>query len=481
MGEAEPRSGGSSGEVNYDEIVRRGVAIALGTPLRRGDIGLGREAMRRISDAEERALALAEASGPGREGKHTAALAFLADALATLVIEHAVPAGTGRDLVTRVAAATDRGIAAATVEVFLRALASHEAAQLPPKLAMSFSLELLTELGPAEHASLWTQADGGRLVCAASTRDAGDNRRDRAAARAHFDGDPDASSRLLRVAGVERWEVPFAALVVRCRADASEQLDVFIVEATVALTPLFEREMLFERNATRERLLVAGIERRLTRLGFDLHDGPLQDLVALADDLRLMRAQVGLLLKGPEVRLLDGRFDDLDARLAGLDRGLRDMVHSVRSTSALDVPLEEALRQEVEALNRTAEVEVELAVDGDISALTASQRIALFRVVQESLSNIRKHSAATRGTVRLRSGTGYVSIAISDNGCGFELASAREKGRFGLAGVVERVRLLGGDVEIQSRPGEGVQVQATLPRWQPSDEEPGTPLYAVTA
>ncbi len=155
-------------------------------------------------------------------------------------------------------------------------------------------------------------------------------------------------------------------------------------------------------------------------------------------------------------------------------------MHSVRSTSAIDVPLEEALRQEVEALNRSAEVEVELAVDGDISALTASQRIALFRVVQESLSNIRRHSEATKGWVRLRSGTGYVTIAISDNGQGFELASAREKGHFGLAGVVERVRLLGGDVDIKSRPGEGVHVQATLPRWQPADDESDRPLYAVS-
>jgi signal transduction histidine kinase len=111
--------------------------------------------------------------------------------------------------------------------------------------------------------------------------------------------------------------------------------------------------------------------------------------------------------------------------------------------------------------------------------LTDSQKIALYRVVQESLCNIRKHSGATHASVRVRSVAGYVSLEVSDNGCGFSLDAVRSKGRLGLAGVVERIRMLGGDVEIESSPGTGVRVRATLPRWRPAVQS-ATPVYAAT-
>jgi signal transduction histidine kinase len=174
-----------------------------------------------------------------------------------------------------------------------------------------------------------------------------------------------------------------------------------------------------------------------------------------------------------------GRFEDFEARLVELDRGLRDIAHSIRSTSALEQPLEHALRRELDGLRRSANVDVELDVEGNVSTLTASQKIALFRVAQECLSNVDKHSGATHARISVRSARGYVTMSISDDGRGFDPGNA-SKGRLGLAGIVERVRLLGGDVVIDSRAGEGVQVQVTLPRWRPADDEPTTPLYAVS-
>ena len=118
-------------------------------------------------------------------------------------------------------------------------------------------------------------------------------------------------------------------------------------------------------------------------------------------------------------------------------------------------------------------------MDGDVASLTDSQKIALFRVVQESLCNIRKHSYATAASVRVRAVSGYVSLEVSDNGCGFAMEGVRAKGRLGLSGVVERIRLLGGDVEIESSPGHGVSVRATVPRWRPAVHS-ATPVYAAT-
>jgi signal transduction histidine kinase len=462
-----------------DELLRRATSVALDTPSRRDATCLPPELARRIQRSEERAAAIATASGGCAEARRAAALEFLAEAVAALVLEKAVEPGEVRGVVADVAGAIGVSTGAASLAVFLRALAAREVAQLPPRLAMGFLLDLLLEVGPAEAVSLWTGSSSGRLARVASAGDAPGTRRLRTAAHTIFSGQP-VESPYVRAVLVERWDKPFAALVARGRPENVARLAVYLRELASALTPLFERDMLFERHAARERSLVSGGERRLVRLGFDLHDGPLQELVALADDLRLARDQVASVLDTPERSLVSGRFDDLEARLGSLDRGLRDIAHSVRSTSAVEQPLEQALRSEVDALERTSGVDVELAVDGDVATLTDSQKIVLYRVVQESLSNIRKHSRATRASVRVRARSGYVSVEVSDNGCGFA-ADARAKRRLGLVGVVERVRLLGGDVEIESSPGSGVLVRATLPRWRPAVEPARTPIYAASA
>jgi two-component system sensor histidine kinase UhpB len=117
--------------------------------------------------------------------------------------------------------------------------------------------------------------------------------------------------------------------------------------------------------------------------------------------------------------------------------------------------------------------------------LTDSQKIVLYRVVQESDANVRKHSGATRADVRLRAAAAYVEATVEDNGRGFDVhstvARALDASRLGLAGVSERVRLLGGAVEIEARVGEGVLVRATLPRWRPTQTRRGVDYAAVTA
>ena len=465
------------------ELLRRATAIALGSTRFEETSCFPPELAHRLDNSAARAAAIAAAAGEGEEGRRTAALEFIADSAVSLVLENALKPGEVKSVVAELGAVIGVSPGAASLAVFLRAIAARDVAKLPPRLAMEFLLELLLELGPAEAVSLWTAPAPGRLACVAATGDAPGSRRLRTAARAAFNGDAVESS-YVRAVVVERWDKPFAVLVARGRPETTARLLVYLGELAATLTPHFERDMLFERHAARERSLVSGGERRLVRLGFDLHDGPLQELVALADDLRRARDQVASVLDGPHRVAIRGRFDDLEARLDALDRGLRDIAHSVRATSAVEQPLEHALRQEVDALERTADIEVELAVDGDVASLTDSQKIALFRVVQEALCNVRQHSGATFASVRVRAVTGYVSLEISDNGCGFAMEGTKAKGRLGLAGIVERVRLLGGDLEIESAVGHGALVRATLPRWRPAVPLAAplltTAVYAVT-
>jgi signal transduction histidine kinase len=103
--------------------------------------------------------------------------------------------------------------------------------------------------------------------------------------------------------------------------------------------------------------------------------------------------------------------------------------------------------------------------------MTASQRIALYRIVQEGLANIRKHSDATNARVTLHATERAIELQIVDDGKGFcvdqTLIRAAKGGRLGLVGIGERIRMLGGTFDVESRPGGPTTLSLVLPRWRP--------------
>jgi signal transduction histidine kinase len=419
-----------------------------------------------------RARRLADGWGQG------AALDFLGDAIVAITVEHRLEPGEARAAVT--AAADELGVPpeAATFAVFRRALASKEFAQLPPTVGAELSLALLVELAPAAAASLWILSATGSTTCLVSHGKAPRSRRLREVARAALDG-VIAGSAQVHVQVVQRWDRPYAALVTRGRAAESEHLEDYLEEAANALAPLLERASLFDRRVQREHDLVAAGERRLLRLGFDLHDGPLQEIVALAEELRTASTQISAVVPADFKQRVRGRFTDVHARLGALDESLRQIAHSIRSTTAVARPVADAVAGELRALESATGIEADLQVTGDLSTLSDSQKIVLFRVVQESLSNVRKHSEAGRVSVVLRSRRTFVEVTVTDDGCGFAPQQLGND-RLGLAGISERVRLLGGAVEIKTSRGAGTTVRATLPQWRPSTPAAAT-IYAASS
>jgi signal transduction histidine kinase len=174
-----------------------------------------------------------------------------------------------------------------------------------------------------------------------------------------------------------------------------------------------------------------------------------------------------------------GRFNDVHARLGALDDSLRQIAHSIRSTTAVARPVADAVEAELRALENATGIAADLQAAGDLTSLSDSQKIVLFRVVQEALSNVRKHSGARRVSVVLRSRRTFVDVTVTDDGCGFD-PQQLDTNRLGLAGISERVRLLGGAVEIETRPGVGTTVRATLPQWRPSTPAAAT-IYAASS
>jgi signal transduction histidine kinase len=308
---------------------------------------------------------------------------------------------------------------------------------------------------------LWARDESGRPECLLSLGETATTRRFRTVAAQTLEGKEPVEGGLIVGVAVRRWQVPWAALVLRVRS--RDHVDALLDEAASAISPIIERDFLLQRNAAHERTLVKASERRLARLGFDLHDGALQHIAALAADLRHLRPQLA--------STFTAQLDGVETRISELDRVLRELAHSLEPASLLRRPLERVIDAEVDALVERTGIAVRARVIGDFGAMTQSQKIALIRVLQEAFTNIREHSNASRVEVSVTGGRSCVEVQIEDDGDGFEvtrtLQDAAQRGRLGLVGSSERVRLLGGMFDIRSRPGGPTTVSLTLPRWQP--------------
>jgi signal transduction histidine kinase len=216
--------------------------------------------------------------------------------------------------------------------------------------------------------------------------------------------------------------------------------------------------------------VLSTVERRLARLRFDLHDGPLQDVHLLAIDLALLRE--GLLESAPvgedRDRLL-GMLDDTTAQLVTLERDLRRLITAVQSPFLPPASLTDTLREITSAFAARTGVEPQIRLAGDFSALTDSQQITLLALMREALSNIRKHGDANSVSITISAHERGVDAEVIDDGRGFDpssaIAAATEGGHLGLVGMRERVRMLGGETDIESRPGGPTRISVTLPPW----------------
>jgi signal transduction histidine kinase len=225
---------------------------------------------------------------------------------------------------------------------------------------------------------------------------------------------------------------------------------------------------------------LTALERRLDRLRFDLHDGPQQELHLLALDLQLFREQLLPSIEDDANRdRLLGHLDDLFAQLAALVGELRRLITSVESPFVRAGSLAEPLSELTAGFAARTGVKPEVQVEGELSRLSDSQRIALLALIREALSNIRKHGEAAHVAVSIRGDAGGVRASVVDDGRGFEpdttLPQAAEEGHLGIVGMCERMRMLGGETTIESRPGGPTVISVVLPWWDgetPAEQTP---------
>jgi two-component system sensor histidine kinase UhpB len=125
------------------------------------------------------------------------------------------------------------------------------------------------------------------------------------------------------------------------------------------------------------------------------------------------------------------------------------------------------LRAHIDRVVATSGRDIRLELAGSLGRLSPATELACFRIVQESLGNALRHSQAKQVTVQLMRTSSSLRVSITDDGIGFDIpatrARAADAGRIGLLSMGERAALVGGELEIESSPGSGSVVRATLP------------------
>jgi signal transduction histidine kinase len=194
-----------------------------------------------------------------------------------------------------------------------------------------------------------------------------------------------------------------------------------------------------------------------TRLSRELHDEIGQTLTALR--IEISRALADWRSRSPAI---ETRLEEARLLAEKTVATVRDISALLRPSLLDDLGLEPALQSLVEDFSRRSGMRCVLAGDGLDDNLPDAHRTCVYRVVQEALTNCAKHSSATHVEIRVGQAGGQLRLEASDNGKGFSL-DAHVIAGLGILGMRERVAALGGELSIESAPGEGTRLWVRLP------------------
>jgi len=214
--------------------------------------------------------------------------------------------------------------------------------------------------------------------------------------------------------------------------------------------------------------LQGNLERERLRVAQELHDGPMQELYSTIYQIEELRSTVD-----------DRQKDTLDKVRQDIQivlKELRETAKELRPPTLADFGLEKAVRSYVEDFQeKHPGLTVHLQLAQDRQTLPENVRLALFRILQQSLANVVRHAEASQVNVHFAFDAEDAALEITDNGKGFEVprnwVGLVRQGHFGLAGAAERIEALGGSFTVKSRSGEGTTIWVKVPVKNLSIEE----------
>jgi signal transduction histidine kinase len=206
------------------------------------------------------------------------------------------------------------------------------------------------------------------------------------------------------------------------------------------------------------RLIQAQEEER-RRLARELHDGLNQQLAMLTVELGMVANQV------PETAsTIREKLSKLRDRAEELANDLRRMTHELHPAVLEHLGLVSALRSHCSEVSENAGMKVWFRVVSELGQVGPETAVCLYRIVQEALRNVVKHSRAEEAWVEIEQDDDEIRLSVVDKGVGFDGETSKADKCLGLISMRERVRLLSGTLKIKSTPGEGTRVNVRVPK-----------------
>ena len=195
-----------------------------------------------------------------------------------------------------------------------------------------------------------------------------------------------------------------------------------------------------------------------------MHDDSIQALVVLSQQVD------DIITNGAKSSRIESRLEKIRKAIDEILNGMRRFTQDLRPPTLDYLGLLPALRELVSNLQQQSGIESRLHLTGEEHHFTPEDELIVYRIVQEALSNIWRHSEAKRAEVTVNFKKSKTTVEISDDGKGFEIGDDLQfvkAGKIGLAGMQERADLLDGKLSIQSKPGNGTTVSLDIPdkRW----------------
>ncbi len=214
------------------------------------------------------------------------------------------------------------------------------------------------------------------------------------------------------------------------------------------------------------RKIMKAHEEERKRIAREIHDGPAQSAVNVSFKVEICKR---LMEKGEEAEeALAVEYQNLVKSANTVVKEIRTIIYDLKPT-CLENGIIRAVKSHVEDFSSETGIAVDYEYSGNDSKIEYYMTSTIYRIVQESLSNVRKHSGADRVKLEVSVGNETVTLNIHDNGSGFdpeELKTRkidRKTGGFGLEGIRERVELISGSLTVDSAPGRGTCLQMTIP------------------
>jgi signal transduction histidine kinase/ligand-binding sensor domain-containing protein len=215
----------------------------------------------------------------------------------------------------------------------------------------------------------------------------------------------------------------------------------------------FERARLAQQEFSRQLIRSQEIERQ--RIAGELHDSLGQGLLIIKN-----RAELSRRLLNEPARTLE-QLEQIETTAAQSIKEVRQIAYDLRPYQLDEIGLTQALRDLIKNVSGSCQIDFTASIAQIDDLYSIEESINLYRIVQEALNNIVKHSGATDASVTISRNDSEVGIVIEDNGSGFtpnENQTNGERCGFGLTGVAERARILGATLNIHSTPGRGTSV-----------------------